>query len=65
MNLKDISKSDYESLAGSDWPSYDDFQNQKFSDNPAILEEIMLFVKQTQQDNSSRSEEHTSELQSH
>lgn len=45
--IKKISKSDYESVAGSNWPSYDNFQNGILPDDDQILNEIKEFISNT------------------
>jgi radical SAM protein with 4Fe4S-binding SPASM domain len=47
INVKHILQTDYESVAGADWPSYDDFQNGGDSIDPTIMEEIVEFVNTT------------------
>ena len=47
MNIKRISKNDYEAIAGDSWPSYDDLQNGVTPTDANILAEIEKFVKDT------------------
>jgi hypothetical protein len=39
-----VREKDYSSMAGSDWPTYDDFCNGVISDNPAVETEIDTFL---------------------
>jgi radical SAM protein with 4Fe4S-binding SPASM domain len=47
IGIKKISKSDYESVAGSSWPSYEDFQNGILPDDDKIIKEIKEFISNT------------------
>ena len=47
INFKNILKEDYENLAGSDWPSYESFQNGNISVSQEIEKEILEFVQAT------------------
>jgi len=45
--INSIAKNDYEAIAGSDWPSYEDFLNGATVDNADIRAEIENFVADT------------------
>jgi sulfatase maturation enzyme AslB (radical SAM superfamily) len=49
MNLPHITLDDYLSMAGSSWPSYDDFINSKFTVDTKIQKEINIFVDRMKQ----------------
>jgi len=48
-DVKQISESDYNAVAGADWPSYEDFQKGKVSIKQEIIDEIIAFIGTTKE----------------